>query len=279
MKKNILAIQMSSIIGDINANFSKIEFMIEEFYSKNPEFNPDIIILPEVWTTGWFCEIFKSLKDDKFQTENFLSKIARKHNVNIIGGSYIKETEGKLKNTCPVIKRDGEVFARYEKIHLYAPDGEAVDVDEGKTPLIVDIEGLKIGLSICYDIRFPELFRSYINSVHAPEMMINMSAWPLTRKNQYTSLAKARAIENQSYFLALSQTGEIKNGVYNSGNSILVDSTGETLYQLDEKEGYIFAEIDTETVCKTRETYPNLNARKVHNFGFAPDIKGALSYV
>ncbi len=280
MKKNILAIQMNSTVGDIRENFAKVDSLIEKFYSNlSDESHPDIIVLPEVWTTGWYPEIFKDSVDSFDETEEFLSKIARKHFVNIIGGSYIRGVNGLIKNTCPVIDRQGRVVCRYDKIHLYSPDGEAKAVTEGDTPIIVEIEGIKIGLSICYDIRFPELFRSYSNTPYPPELLINMSAWPLSRKEQYQAMATSRAIENQCYFLALSQTGNIKGNINNSGNSVLIDPMGNVVEKLDEKVDYIFAKINTEIVDNTRKTFPNLKNRKVHSFGFVPEFFGGVSVV
>lgn len=269
---------MRSEIGSKRANFAKISSMIDEYYDKN-QTKPDIIILPEVWTTGWYCDIFDEIAESDNETEAFLSDIALKYNANIIGGSYIRKTDGVCKNTSPVILRDGNLIARYEKIHLYSPDGEAKAVKSGSIPVIVNIEGLNIGLSICYDIRFPELFRSYINTDTPPELLINMSAWPLTRKEQYSLMAASRAIENQAYFLALSQTGEIRNGVYNAGNSLLVHPMGCRIVQLDENEGYIFDTIDIKEVQKVRGEFPNLENRKVHNFGFNPCYIGEKACV
>ena len=274
MIKNILAIQMMSVIGDVDTNFSRMKALFEEFYSVERPLVPDIVVLPEVWTCGWDCSVFQNCKDSEYKTEHFLADLAKQYNVNIIGGSYIKETDGVCKNTCPVIIRDGQTSARYEKIHLYAPDGEADAVQAGSTPVVVDIEGLKIGLSICYDIRFPELFRSYINTDFAPDLMINMSAWPYTRYWQYAAMAQSRAIENQCFFLALSQTGMIKENAYNSGGSLLVEPMGKIISQLERKESYILAQINTDIVDNVRTTYPNLQNRKIYDFGFKPEKMG-----
>ena len=281
MKENILAVQMNSILGDIRANYAKVNSLIEQFYSNLSDNSnlPDFIVLPEVWTTGWDCSVFKDLADSSGETENFLSEIARRHCVNIIGGSYVREVNGLIKNTCPVFNRNGNLIARYDKIHLYAPDGEAQAVTEGDTPVIVNIDGINTGLSICYDIRFPELFRSYINSPFKPVFLINMSAWPLSRKEQYRAMAMSRAIENQAYFLALSQTGHIKGNTNNAGNSVMVDPMGNVTEELDENEGYIVSKIDTEIVIKTREKYPNLKNRRVYNFGFTPEFCGEVQNV
>lgn len=273
---------MQSVLGDTRANYLKVSDMIDGFYKTLPSDTknmPDIIVLPEVWTTGWYPELFKDSVDLFDETEEFLSKIAQKYYVNIIGGSYIRGDKDLIKNTCPVINRKGQLVARYDKIHLYSPDGEAKYVKEGSKPVIVNLEGLKIGLSICYDIRFPELFRSYINTPFAPELLINMSAWPLSRKEQYTIMASSRAVENQCYFLALSQTGNIKGNVNNSGNSVFVDPMGNIKEKLGEKEDYIYTSVETAVVSKVRETYPNLLNRKIHNFGFVPEIAGDMASV
>lgn len=264
MIKNILALQIPSLIAKPQENFKNLDEYLSEILS-DKSVCPDFIFLPEVWSVGWYPQCFEQFNNN--ETLEFLVKIAKKHNVNIFGGSYIRNDNGKLKNSMPVILRDGCVLGFYDKIHLYTPDGEGV-LNSGKTPALFEIEGLRIGVSICYDIRFPELFRSYINHDVVPHLLINLSAWPMTRAAQYVSMAKSRAIENLSYFLALSQCGEIKDNVYNSGNSCLVEPMGECVCVLDENRGYIYSKIDTDVVDRVRNTYPNLENRKVFDFGF-----------
>lgn len=270
MQKNILAIQLSSVIGDYEANKDKVKTLF--LSALNNGCKPDIVFLPEVWTLGWYTECFRQFASKNSGALHFLCSLAKEYNVNIIGGSYVREVNGNYYNSCPVIDRNGNNLAFYDKIHLYSPDGEAKAVLSGDTPLIADIEGLKIGLSICYDIRFPELFRSYIAASDAPHLMVNLSAWPKTRRKQYDSMAHSRAVENQSYFLALSQTGLIKDDVYNSGCSVLVAPLGDTVAVLNEDEGYIYETVDTAIVSDVRNTYPNLENRKVNDFGFSPKI-------
>lgn len=265
MIKNILALQISSLIAKQQENFKNLEEYLSEIFS-DENIKPDFIFLPEVWSVGWYPQSFEQFNNDK-DTLDFLIKVAKKYNVNIFGGSYIRNDNGCLKNSMPVILRDGSLLGHYDKIHLYTPDGEGVIVD-GDSPSVFEIEGLRIGVSICYDIRFPELFRSYANLKNPPHLLVNLSAWPLSRASQYSLMAASRAIENQSYFLALSQCGEIKNGVFNSGSSCLVEPMGRYVCKLNENTGYIYSEIDTDIVENVRNTYPNLANRKVFNFGF-----------
>ncbi len=265
MKKNILAIQIPSAIADLQSNFDNLEFYLDKIL-QNTDIKPDFLFLPEVWSIGWFPPCFMNFSNDE-ETLRFLTFVAKKYSVNIFGGSFIRNDKGTLKNSMPVISRKGDLIGYYDKIHLYTPDGEGV-LASGTNPCLFEIEGLKIGVSICYDIRFPELYRSYMSVEIPPHLLINLSAWPKTRSNQYYLMASSRAVENQSYFLALSQCGEIKDGIYNSGCSCLINPMGECLSILDENIGYIFYQIDTSIVDNVRNIYPNLKNKKINDFGF-----------
>ena len=195
MKKiNVTAIQMSSALGDKEKNIQTVARLFNQFIK--PE--TDIIFLPEVWTVGWACEYFVNSAEslDNSQVINFLSEQAKNYNVNIIGGSFITKNGDKYYNTCPVINRKGELITSYNKCHLfsYYGDTEGTYITEGNNPVMVNIEGIKIGLSICYDIRFPEIYRAY--ALKGADMLVNMAAWPLSREIHWTSLTHARAVEN-----------------------------------------------------------------------------------
>ena len=265
MIKNILALQIPSVIADSKSNFSNLEMYLADIFS-DKNICPDFLFLPEVWSVGWYPKCFCDCVDDGFILD-FLSDIAKKYNMNIFGGSYIRRDGTLLKNSMPVISNNGSLVGFYDKIHLYTPDGEGV-LSSGVNPCIFELDGVRFGASICYDIRFPELFRSYINVSNPIDVAFNLSAWPMTRAAQYSQMAASRAIENQCYFIALSQCGEIKDGVYNAGCSCVYDSMGNLISSLDSKKGFMYFSIDTNNVSKTRDDYPNLINRKVCNFGF-----------
>lgn len=264
-------VQNNAKIYNKNYNFQNIKNLL----SQNLNEQTDIIILPELFAVGWDCDTFNEQKEVGFQDETclFLKEIAKEYHANVVGGSFVRvDEDGYLKNTMPVFNRNGELIDYYDKMHLYSylGDKENKYIKNGDFLKLIKLDVCNIGVSICYDIRFPELFRSYSLSDNPPHLLVNLSAWPMTRALQYSQMAASRAIENQCYFLALSQCGEIieGGGIYNSGGSCVYDSMGNLISKLDKNFGYIYFTLDTEGVDKTRLNYPNLKNAKVRDFGF-----------
>lgn len=250
-KLKILGIQMSSCIGDKWGNFLKIAELID----KNIKKGTDIVVLPEVWTVGWKPSIFKDYAEtiENSETIEFLSEIAQKYKVNVIGGSFIAKKDGKYYNCCPVINRNGELIATYNKMHLFSYYGcdEGKYIDSGINPVLIDIDGVKIGLTICYDIRFPEIYRAYRKA--GADLLVNMAAWPKSRAIHWDVLSKARAIENQCFMVALTQSGHIENREYNLGHSRIINYNGEIISEFNDNEGAMFAELKFNEMYKFRE--------------------------
>ena len=242
VKINILAIQMSSIIADLESNIQKVEYLLEKNLVDK---TVDFVFLPEVWTVGWDCASFPQCAEDITfaKSVKMLRSIAKKYNVNVIGGSFIEKRNNKLFNSCPVINRNGDVVCTYEKSHLFSYYGcaEGDFITVGKNPVLIEMDGVKIGLGICYDIRFPELYRAYRKS--GADILVNMAAWGSNKRIPWDSMTTSRAVENQTYFVALTQTGSLREGA-NLGHSMIIDYKGEVLSEIDEIEGGIFAELD-----------------------------------
>jgi predicted amidohydrolase len=268
----IMAVQISSVAGDKFANFKKVKKLIAE----NIDSDVDLVVLPEVWTCGWACDKFIASADliNDSETIRFLSEIAKNYNVNIAGGSFIsKKEDGKYYNTCPFINRQGELIATYDKMHLYSYYGcdEGKYVTCGENPVIINIDDVKIGLSICYDIRFPELYRVYRKA--GVDLFLNCAAWSVTKPVPWEVLTKARAVENQTYMVALTQSGALPDGDYNIGHSRIIDYKGETLAELGvgdsietSQEGVMKAVIDFEEMQDFREKCTVLN--DIHQEGY-----------
>ena len=253
------ALQMNSVIGNKQANIEKVYTLV----SQNLEAGTDVLILPEVWPVGWDCEEFeKSAENIKSSSViQFLSKLAQKYNIYVIGGSFIRKTvDGELYNSCPVFNRNGELIAIYDKNHLYSYCGcnEGTYIIPGKNGVVVDIDGIKTGLTICYDIRFPEIFREYRKA--GAKLIINAAAWGASKPIPWEVLTKARAIENQVYFVALTQCGPIDLANWNIGHSRIINYLGETISEIkNQKEGLMSCYISFETMDEYRKQCPVLN--------------------
>ena len=248
----LLAIQMGSTIADVDKNILKVEKLLEENLSLN---SADFVFLPEVWTCGWDCTSFGDCAEDieQAQSVNMLKKIAQKYNTNIIGGSFIeKKKDGTLANSCPVINRKGELVCTYEKNHLFSYYGcaEGDFITAGDNPVMVELDGVKIGLSICYDIRFPEIYRAYRKA--GADLLVNLAAWGASKKIPWDSMTTSRAVENQTYFVALTQTGMLKDGTENLGHSMIMDYKGDILSEINKIEGGIYANIDLDEMYEFR---------------------------
>lgn len=253
------ALQMNAVTGNVQANIEKVNKLIEQ----NLEKDTDVLVLPEVWTVGWCCEEFtksaQSLKDSSIIS--FLSKVAEKYNMYVIGGSFIRKADdGKLYNSCPVFDRKGKLIALYDKNHLYSYCGctESEYITPGGNGVIVDIDGIKTGLTICYDIRFPELYREYRKQ--GVQLFINAAAWGVGKPIPWEVLSKARAIENQAFMVALTQCGPIDIANWNIGHSRIIDYLGETIAEIkSQKEGFMVSTITFEEMEKYRKECPILN--------------------
>lgn len=258
-KIKVSALQMCSKIGDKRANFDKIKCIV----ARELERDVDFLVLPEVWTVGWSCEDFTSSAEllENSDTIKLLSSIAKDYNTNILGGSFIQKTEdGKFYNTCPVINRRGELVATYSKMHLYSYCGctEGTYITVGKSPVMVNLDGVNIGLTICYDIRFPEIFRAY--RAAGADLLVNMAAWGLKKPIPWEALTRARAIENQAYMVALTQSGIIKDDDWNIGHSRIIDYVGETVTEItDQREGLMTCEIKFNDMYDYRNSCTILN--------------------
>lgn len=261
----VIVVQNNAILNNKDANFDNVEKLLEPYKDKECDF----ILLPEVWACGWSCKDFESAAEtvENSPTLNFLKYIAQKHNTLILGGSFIREEEdGSLKNTLPVISSKGKLIALYDKMHLFSHEGseEHKYVSQGEELVMLDLGYTKIGLSVCFDIRFPELFRSYSDS--GAEIFVSAAAWGRNKLMHWEIMQKARAIENQCFMLAADQTGKISQNEYNLGHSMAISPWGDVLDELGEEEGCIYTELDLNSLRKLRKEFPLLSGRRNDKF-------------
>ena len=175
-KVRLLAIQMESAIGNVELNIETVKNLLIANLKKYG--GADFVFLPELWTVGWDCPSFppSATTLDESNAVKMLCDIAKEFNVNIAGGSFVRKYDDKLFNTCPVINRQGKIVCIYDKNHLYSYNGDTENhyISVGSNPVMVELDGIKIGLTICYDIRFPEIYRAYRKA--GADILVNMAA-------------------------------------------------------------------------------------------------------
>lgn len=260
-----LIVQNSAILDNKAATISNVEKLLEPYTGKNYDF----ITFPEVWSSGWCCENFHKTAEDleNSETLSFLKGVANDFCTTIFGGSFIRKvTNNDYRNTCPIINKNGKVIALYDKMHLFSHIGSEENkyITPGNSLLIVNTGKIKIGLSICYDIRYPEIYRAY--SKQGVEVFINSAAWARTKLDHWLVMHRARAIENQCIMVVADQCGKIKGSEYNLGHSLVIDGWGNIIAELNEEEGCLEFELDIDKLRNLRKDFPLLHDRRDYEF-------------
>jgi predicted amidohydrolase len=208
----------------------------------------DLIIFPEMTLTGF------TMKSEEFAEEpdgictKYFIGLSRKLRINIMAG-IIENDGGKIYNSAVHFDRSGIITARYRKIHPFSMAGEEKYFDAGSETVGTKIDGIKTGLSVCYDLRFPELYRLY--SKDGARLLINIANWPVTRIFHWEQLLKARAIENLSCVIGVNRVGSDPFNEYN-GTSLVFDAMGNEIMKCGNDEGIFYAELDFTEVDNTR---------------------------
>ena len=200
--------------------------------------------------------------------QGFLAEAARRHGIWLVGGSLplFADDPAKLRNTCFAYDPAGRQVARYDKIHLFGFTRGAESYDESATiEAGAACAGFatpfgRVGLAICYDLRFPELFRA----LGQTELLVLPAAFTeTTGRAHWELLLRARAVENQCYVLAAAQGGRHPTGRLTHGNSMIVDPWGEIVARMDKGEGVVVAELDAARIAEVRSSLPALKHKRL----------------
>ena len=266
------ALQLTST-SDIDANLNAAEEQIELASRRGA----DLVGLPENF--AFLGEDQKKLKIASSIYEkcnSFLVTMARRYQVVLLGGGFpVPAGDGvRTFNRAELFGKDGQSLARYDKIHLFdvdLPEGntyqESATTTSGRElPPVVDVPGLcRVGLSICYDVRFPELYRHLVGS-GAELLMIPAAFTAFTGKDHWQVLLQARAIENTSYVLAPAQTGRHYSRRQSHGHAMVIDPWGTVLADAGVIQGAAIAPVDTSHIARIREQMPCLKHRQPELF-------------
>lgn len=257
MKKKISLIQMDVRFAEPKVNYEHAVKLME----KALEEDPDILVLPETLNVGFFPkENLEGLADcDGKMTKAVFGTFAKEHQVNIVAGSVANNKNGAIYNTLYAFNRAGEVVCEYDKIHGFTPAGEHEHFKGGDKVVNFEFDGLKCSAVICYDLRFPEIFRTA--TLQGVDLFFIPAEWPLIRKSHWVTLVTARAIENQMYVCAVNACGYAGETKY-GGNSLLINPWGEEICHLGTEEEIQTAEVDLSIIKDIRQSINIFRDRK-----------------
>lgn len=231
----------------------------------------DLIALPEVFAMRGDREDYLAHAETiPGPTTAWLAELAASRNAWVLGGSCIERAGERVFNTSILVNRQGQVTATYRKIHLFEATldtGEVIcEADTytpGDTPVMAELEGWRCGLSICYDLRFPELYRHY-SAAGAHLLLVPADFTRRTGKDHWEPLLRARAIENQCFVIAPCQCGaNARSGVVSHGHTMVIDPWGQVLADAGTEEGYVTATLDPEHLQTVRKRIPVRKHRRL----------------
>ncbi|MBY0144697.1 carbon-nitrogen family hydrolase [Neobacillus niacini] len=247
---------MDIAFGSPNKNYQNAEKLIDEAMTEKP----DIIVLPELWTTGYDLTRLEQIADkDAGNTIRFLRNAAIKYQVHFVGGSVANQGESGVKNTLLIINKKGELVHSYSKLHLFKLMDEHLYLEAGDQEGLFELEGLTFSGVICYDIRFPEWIRTH--TAKGAEALFVVAEWPAARLTHWRALLIARAIENQCFVIACNRSGSDPNNEF-AGHSMIINPWGEVIAEAGANEEILSAEIELELVKDIRKQIPIFKDRR-----------------
>lgn len=231
----------------------------EQYIKKASDEGVDLIIFPEMTLTGFSNNISFTAEDyENSQTVQKFSTLAKKFSINTVFGVVVKDNDKALNNAL-FMDKNGQILGRYTKIHPFSFAGEDRFFNAGSTLSTVEVDSMKIGLSICYDLRFPELYSAMAKEC---DMVINIANWPAKRVEHWNALLRARAIENQIFIAGINRTGRDDNGLEYIESSNIFNANGEMLEstELDDMKIY---EISKNWTKEFKNKFNTTNDRKI----------------
>lgn len=255
-------IQMESELGNAPVNRSRAEAAIRQAAASGA----DIAVLPETWNLGFFPkEHLQNLAEpDGGESRALLHMLACELNIHIVGGSLITKKIGGIYNTAYVFDRSGALVAEYDKIHSFSPSGEHHFFQQGHNLCTFVLDKVKMGLVICYDLRFGELIR--LLALEGIELLFVPAQWPGVRLEHWQVLSRARAIENQIFVASVNGCGEAW-GTLSGGHSMLISPYGELLAGAGGGATTVIGEVDFGQIAAIRERINVFRDRRPELYG------------
>lgn len=251
----ITLVQMDCALGEPSANFERAEALIAAAAQRGSR----LVVLPELWNTAYDLEHAAAHASPLAQRAGEpgwfgrLAALAQTHGVWLTGSLLEAQPDGRFYNCMALYGPDGALQGVYRKMHLFRLMEEEVYLGPGQAATLLDLPWGKTGLAICYDLRFPELFRGY--ALQGARLMVVPAEWPHPRREHWRTLLRARAIENQCFVAACNRVGSSKGSTF-FGASAVIDPWGETLIEGGEAEMLLTVTVDLSQVDGVRRKIP-----------------------
>jgi omega-amidase len=252
---NIALGQMQIALGEPRKNYERVEQWTTEAARRGAH----IVVFPELWSTGYALErgheLAHGLNEGLFAE---VGTLAATQKISIVG-SMLEKRGNDITNSAAFVSPGGRVLGVYRKIHLFRLMSEDRWLQAGASPLAMDLPWGRTALAICYDLRFPELFRRY--STEGAKLIIIPAEWPLVRVEHWRVLLQARAIENQCYIVAVNACGQTGDTVF-GGHSMVVDPWGKIVVEAGETPALLNVDIEMDAVEDIRQRIPVFEDRR-----------------
>lgn len=236
---------------DREENFRRVRHLL----GKSAVAAGDLVVLPEMFATGFSMNVDRIQEGDTRPGEQFMGDLAKTTGAFVLGGVVRRGLDRRGRNDAVLFAPDGSVTVSYTKIHPFRFAGETTHYGAGSTPVIFEWAGLRAAPFICYDLRFPEIFRHAV--LAGAELFIVIANWPAARAAHWRNLLIARAIENQAYLLGVNRCGSDPNVAY-SGGSLFVSPQGEVLAEAGDAPEVVTAAPDRQRLLDYRKDFPAL---------------------
>jgi predicted amidohydrolase len=249
---NVACCQFDIAWEDKPANCARVQSLVHD--AKLP--SGTLLLLPEMFATGFSMNAKAIAETIEGPTATFVAKLAQENSIHILAGVVLTEPGEQPRNEALLFDSSGKLVTRYAKIHRFSYAGEDQHYSAGVAPVSCEIDTVRVQPTVCYDLRFPELFRA--QATRGAELICVIANWPAARDSHWTALLKARAIENQAYVAGVNRCGRDPNVEY-SGRSQIVSPWGEVLADAGDAEKVVRAELDMEKLREYRKKFPALN--------------------
>jgi omega-amidase len=246
---NVVCCQTNIVWENKSKNFAAAESMLKGVPAGS------LVLLPEMFATGFSMNVPAIAETAAGETTEFLRETARKFSIYLMGGVVASGRDGRGLNQAVVMSPAGKELARYSKMQPFSLGGEAKHYNAGDDVVLFSWEGVQVAPFICYDLRFPEVFRAAVRK--GAELFAVIANWPVARIHHWTILLRARAIENQAFVAGTNRCGDDPKLKYN-GRSLIVNQHGDILAEADDQQQSISSEVDPAAIRAWRTDFPAL---------------------